>query len=1055
MIRDVHTVAFGRNATEALAGAIVRAKHAGPLSPVTVVVPSNFAGLSLRRLLGGGALGAPGLANVGFLTPYQVAQRLAPPSLRGLRPVTNPVLGAAVRRALADDPGPFAEVASHPATEASVATLYGELSQVSAATLDALEESGGISATAVALHRRVARHLTGFYGEPELARAVVSRPDLVAAAAPLGHLVWHLPEPTSPTLDTVVAELATALDTTVIVGLTGVADADAAVLELCERSAIPMPASVEVPASPTASAVVSVPDPDEEARVAVRRVLELAESGVSLDRVAIYYPRSDPYVGALEHHLAEAGLPANGPSRERLADSVAGRTLLGALELPAQRWRRDRVMALVASAPVRAGPDHARPGAWEQLSRTAGVVQGLDDWQRKLSARQAHLTQRIETAQGPDLDRVPRLVAERDELDALATFVSGLAERVEAVTSATGWHRTCVAARDLLTHLLGAEHRRQRWPEAEVDAAARVDDALTRLALLDEIEPSPSHEVFLRALAGELEAGRGRTGRFGDGVAYGPLASAPGQDLDAVVVLGLAEGICPSPRRDDSLLPDAVRARARPGELPLRSQRLHHDHRALLAALASAPEGARTLVHPRGSLRNGSTNLPSRWLLDTVSVLAGTRVYSTEFASLGPPVVQVVGSPAAAIRAARVPLSVLEHDQRDLARTVDAGGDPLAHPAVDHEVGRGLRCLLGRRSHEFTEWDGNLAEAPVPIPSPTRDGALLSPTGLEEWAACGFRYFLSHALGLRDRDDPERIREIDPRDRGSAVHTALERFFAEVIEAGSPHPDTPWSPAQRERLGQIAAEVFDDYESQGRTGRPILWRLERERLHALLDGFLTADDQRRAAWRSRPRSVELPFGLDDADPVVLGLSDGRTLRFRGKADRVDRTEDGRWVVIDYKTGKGTRFRGLDDDPFLSGTTLQLGLYAEAARQRLGGLDASAYYWMVDEAARYATFGYAWTPERRDRFLDLVGAMVEGIEAGVFPATPGEYDHFRRTHDACAYCDFDRVCPVDRGERAEAKVDAPELAVRRRLVPLAAESAESDSADGADPAEVGR
>jgi len=55
-----------------------------------------------------------------------------------------------------------------------------------------------------------------------------------------------------------------------------------------------------------------------------------------------------------------------------------------------------------------------------------------------------------------------------------------------------------------------------------------------------------------------------------------------------------------------------------------------------------------------------------------------------------------------------------------------------------------------------------------------------------------------------------------------------------------------------------------------------------------------------------------------------------------------------------------------------------------------------------------------------RFLAVATTIVDGIEAGAFPAVPGEWNAFFRTHSECRYCAFDTVCPVDRGEEAEAK-----------------------------------
>ena len=445
----------------------------------------------------------------------------------------------------------------------------------------------------------------------------------------------------------------------------------------------------------------------------VRRIAGLVEDGVRLDRIGVFHPVPDPYVHTLQQQLADAGIPANGPSRERLGDSVAGRTLLGALALPGERWRRDRVMALVSGGPVRHGEERTFPTSWERLSRQAGVVQDLVDWRRKLGAHADALGHRIAAVADPEerAGFVAYLERERDDAVALADFVDDVADAVAAVAAARGWTAKADAARRLLHHLLGAEHRRQWWPEREQTAATRVEEALTRLAALDELEPDPSTYVFRRALTAELDVTRGRVGRYGDGVVYGPLASAVGQDLDAMFIVGLTEGQCPAPRRDDALLPDAARALAVDGELALRAARMGDQHRPFLAALASAPPGRRFLTFPRGDLRGGRHQLPSRWLLDTATALAGHTVYGTDFAALGPPIVDVVASYRAGVRsAATARASLLDRDLAALAAHVAAGGDPARHPAAaTPALQRGFTCIAARHSPDFTEWDGNLA----------------------------------------------------------------------------------------------------------------------------------------------------------------------------------------------------------------------------------------------------------------------------------------------------------------------------------------------------------
>ena len=146
----ISQVPSGRTYTVAVRDAIAEAKAGDPLRPVRVVVPSNIAGLSIRRMLGsallvesGSLLAMQGIANVSFSTPFQFASLLAAPTLAasGQRPLTTPVLAAAVRHVLSTNPGRFGAVAEHVATETALIRAYGEITEMPPAKRQALAEN--------------------------------------------------------------------------------------------------------------------------------------------------------------------------------------------------------------------------------------------------------------------------------------------------------------------------------------------------------------------------------------------------------------------------------------------------------------------------------------------------------------------------------------------------------------------------------------------------------------------------------------------------------------------------------------------------------------------------------------------------------------------------------------------------------------------------------------------------------------------------------------------------------------------------------------------------
>jgi hypothetical protein len=206
---------------------------------------------------------------------------------------------------------------------------------------------------------------------------------------------------------------------------------------------------------------------------------------------------------------------------------------------------------------------------------------------------------------------------------------------VAAIGAAPSWGDRSAATRLLLERLLGGERTWATWPEHEADAARRIDAALARLVVLDEVEPRPTDAAFRLAVAAELDAPTGRVGRFGQGVLVAPLAAAIGLDLDAVFVLGMAEGTCPrsgattrccpttsAPARWPASSPPASSG-CRPAPVPARRARRRR-------------RPAHPAVPPRRPARPAD-RLASRWLLDSAAAHLGAALFSSDMEHLGPP----------------------------------------------------------------------------------------------------------------------------------------------------------------------------------------------------------------------------------------------------------------------------------------------------------------------------------------------------------------------------------------------------------------------------------
>ncbi len=1049
---EVVCTPYGLTATGRLGEQIAAFKNGDPLAPVTVVVPTNIAGLATRRALGARD---QGIAAVNFLKLFDLAERLAGRQMAlelKRKPLSDPVLSATVRSVLSTEPGLFRASAHHPATQQALVRSYRDLRELTEGQLDVLASQSRRAADVVRICGQVRGRLESkWYDGQDLNELAIdalgsgSFSDLVQEFGPV---IIHLPQRVTQSQGLMVSYLSAETPVAVIAGLTGDAKADGAVAESIHRMGADFVPPPKV-SQPHGQQIISTASADEEIRVAVREVVNAARDGTPLSRIAVLCAGSEPVIRALHDSLDAACIPYNGPSGRTLADSLAGRGLIALLNLVGRDFRRDEVFALlsVASASLpnsEAGNEQPSLAtdlvmAWERVSRRAGVARGSEQWETRLNSYAAELREAAQKELGdPDRieGRVERHRREADHAESLARFMAQLISDLSPEPAPSSWKDWCGWIEGLIHTYLGDEKARQHWPPAEQEAGDKIEGILDRLANLDEIEHRPRPATFRHTLISELGVSTGRVERVGQGVLTEQIGASLGMELDRVILIGMAEGSFPHSPSDDPLLPDRERMAAG-DDLALLADRMGDQHRGLLAVLASAEIA--TLVYARGDARRASEQHPSRWLLDTASSLAGRVVDSTNLESLAGDETagwfEHVPSFAGRVIHAEFPATSQEFRLQALAQTSRFDDFPLDGDPV---LARGAELVAKRESNQFTRFDGNLSHLEVA----DLISDVVSPTSLETWADCPMRYLFQHVLRVQTFEQPEELLQISALERGSLVHDALDMFVGEQLENDQvPPPGQPWSEQQRRRLLEIGAELCEQAGARGLTGTRVYWHHDRRRILTDLERFLSKDDAQRRGYGVTAAASELAFGMPDADlgAVAVTLRPGRTVRFRGRADRVDHGAGDRLLVTDYKTGKSDSYKDLDEDsrnwdPVLRGTKLQLPVYGLAARDHIDDPDAPvrSQYWFVTSDQQFKTSGYWLTDRVMDRFRTVVDTITQGIESGVFcdrpqpDRTEGPYSQF------CDYCNADRLGTQERRRGWENMQDRTELADYRHL-----------------------
>ncbi len=310
-----------------------------------------------------------------------------------------------------------------------------------------------------------------------------------------------------------------------------------------------------------------------------------------------------------------------------------------------------------------------------------------------------------------------------------------------------------------------------------------------------------------------------------------------------------------------------------------------------------------------------------------------------------------------------------------------------------------------------------------------------SPSHLEHYLLCPFRFFLGSLLGIEPL--PELELASDYFRRGHIFHDTLDDLHRQLND----HHKRPVSPQEvaPEVLAQTRQQTFDFVVGRWRDGDPVseaLLEIERREVEEMLDRYFRQHEQYDKRWTEfqqplRPTGLEVSFGIpprspEEADQWMveepLTLSDGEVeVRISGRIDRLDVGRiGGRTVfnILDYKTGSDRHYK---IDKVRRGEVVQLPLYALATQQLLlAEQDAVPWlvgYWIVktnkgikEQMELHRITGEKVEPtEEWERLQQTVRQqvfrVVRGVQDGIFPV-------FSTDDDCTSSCAFRTVCRIN-------------------------------------------
>ncbi len=811
-------------------------------------------------------------------------------------------------------------------------------------------------------------------------------------------------------------------------------------------------APVECPLDETVAMVSAAGEMHECVEIARRIHLE-ARRGVRFDQIAVLLHDPERYQPYLQEAFARAEIPAHFARGTRRPEP-GGRALLALLtcageDLSASRFAEylslaqvpERTTAEDASrlpdseyspAPLADDLEHApaiadegddaegddsadavrAPWRWEKLIVDAAVIGSAARWHRRLKglehelARQRDLLAPEEEARAAGIDRRLR------DLKHLGEVAMPIIEALNDLPRAATWGEWLERLRALTTRAV-----RDR---------ERVFAALDELIPLTPVGPVGLDEVriVLEERLGRLE-NPARERRYGM-VFVAPPARSRGMSFDIVIVPGLAERVFPRKHTEDPLLPDAARQHLSPF-LRRQVDRAMEERFALRLAAGVARKRS-MFSYPRVDLDQGRPRVPSFYALEVMRAAEGRlpgfdelarRAAGEQAIRLGWPAPK---NPEAAIDDAEFDLAILD-------RLVGQNPDETTGAAhyllgANEYLARALRARARRWLKSWTRADGLVDPEPGAIAALARhqiSARSYSPTALQHFAECPYRFFLYAIHRLEPRDEIEAIEVIDPLTRGSIfAETQFEILSALRSRGMLPLTAQNLTDAQQQ-LDELLEGVAARHREELAPAIERVWNDGIEEIQADLREWLRRGAFEHAGWR--PERFELAFGLRDreqADPAstlepvrVAGIT------LRGSIDLIERGADGRLRATDHKTGRVRAARGFIIG---GGRILQPVAYALAAKSVLGEEIASGRLYYCTAAGGYEERIVEIDANARAS-LQAVTATIDGALKDAFlPAAPDGGD--------CDWCDYRRICgPYE--ERRTA------LKTKKRIEPLLA------------------
>lgn len=580
------------------------------------------------------------------------------------------------------------------------------------------------------------------------------------------------------------------------------------------------------------------------------------DKGLRYRDIGVAMRNTESYSAVIEAVFAKYGIPVFLSVREDITSKPLLSLIFAAVDCAKTDFSSQSVKQFIKSsfsALTREESDYLSSyiDIWKirGRSRYKGV-----DWQMNPDGYRDNLSPRAE--------KVLAVVASAKQklCETLVVF----AEEIGSGLSAEG----CARAIYSLLEATGAEERltvvmrtaREDGDEERVSELSQLWDIV--ISMLDQLcltggeeKLSPKRLLeLLRILAAEYSTGR--LPGASDAVTVADARLARFDNIKALLLLGVNEGIFPSADRGGELFADSeLKVLEKAGyQAFLPPEKRLAEEQFLFYTSVCAPSERLSVYYSSSSSSGG-----------VMKASAAVGRISALFPTIG------VIRPAA--------------DKSRLIQNGETAGDFLSR--LPDEVKMFVPFLPV----------GGITEFDAKVEAGMLDDIVLSPSSIEKYSLCPFSFFVKYVLRLQT----ERTAAFESGEVGTFIHKLLEVYLKKYAD--------DFEKADKKKIAEELRDIASEFVelisngSEGAQNKRLEFSIGR--ITGLTKLFVENILDEFAQSSFRPIGFEVKLGRDGAPQGKIPLSDGRIMVINGIADRVDSAViDGKEYirVVDYKSG---------------------------------------------------------------------------------------------------------------------------------------------------------